>query len=1166
MATSTPKARAKRKGSPESASRAKAPDGRKASAPAYLQKKLAVSQPGDPSEQEADALAKEATAGRGAAAAPLAKKIQRLARTAESREADAGPSPQSVAPPAEARIEARKGQGAPLPEPLRLELEEQFGADFSAVRIHIDSEADALCKEHQARAFAVENDLYFATGEYQPETSGGKELLAHELTHVVQQGSGAQRQMARVDTPPATTSPGASGGRTTPGSSTTSAPGAAPVPPTASNTQGDRVSTPDRTITFASLPIPGFKGQAHRGELYRNWSLRRSPRYSADTRPSNQQAVWQNNIGTGTVEGLLQTRAEAAHAQPMQGQYVFRGPARPIVEGSGGHSARGDVNYYFGTLADVAKAMSTPSWNRRGSRSASMEVDHIVECQVSGHPEPTEVNRISNMELLERRPNSQSGNFIDQGVDERVDRVLAAGSATLPLLEGSLPNLRTARTIPAKRALVKTAYTLAFTSFTTDETPRGGTHSSVNENSFWSQANIEAGEHLGPILPAAFSDLGRPGRIAVFPNRSGGVSKSFIWDGSSNAPDRTNNEHTWLKPFVITAKRFFTGDQGNLWLGELDIEIPASDTRYKPMQSTVYVERLPGTNLAGTIQKQAVQRSAERLEKKELSPLTVSDLEIQPEGGLLMQGDVLPSIPLISRARLQYRVDGDDLRIFRVFQGSDFSFPGPISVTQSALTLFYSTREGLGISGRADLAVQNLGTGYVEGGISTGGGFELGGGFDFDSRLFDRAHIEAWYRNERFGARGEIGIDNPNKIKGIRSASITASYEEGVFSATGTVQPSIPGVQEAGLRITHSEAEGLVIGGNLQLTANRAIRSGSVDVTVRKRGEDWKVAATGTAIPAIPGVDSQLTVSYDDGAFLAEFRGAYQRGMLSGNVEVGATNRTLDAEGRPTGAPSEGGDLIVYGSGSATLRVAPWLQATAGVRFAPDGKVTVSGELGLPSSVEVFPRREVQRRLLSVDTQIPIIPGIVAEVGGNVTATAGFGPGTLDQLRVGVTYNPARESETTVTGDARFVIPADAGLRLAARAGIGLGIPGASVTGGLELGGTLGVQGAAEASAHIEWSPARGLSLDAEGYIHAQPKFRFDVSGYVSVSALFIDIYDNRWELAGFEAGSDLRVGVRFPIHYREGQPFSLSADDVTFEVPDVDPGALLDDVGEAIF
>ena len=359
---------------------------------------------------------------------------------------------------------------------------------------------------------------------------------------------------------------------------------------------------------------------------------------------------------------------------------------------------------------------------------------------------------------------------------------------------------------------------------------------------------------------------------------------------------------------------------------------------------------------------------------------------------------------------------------------------------------------------------------------------------------------------------------------------------------------------------------GLAIEGDVNLSSSAVVRSGTIHVAAQERAEGWKLAATGTAQPNIPGVESQLTVDYNDGAFTASFSGAFARGMMSGNVTVGVTNRSVDEQGNIGALADPDAPLVVYGRGQATLRIAPWLQGTAGIRFSPAGEVAVSGEIGLPGQIALFDRHELNKTLFSISTQIPIVPGIVAEVGGNLTATAGIGPGVLDQCRIGIEYNPAHEEDTHVTGDAHFNVPTNAGLRLAARAGVGLGITGASATGGIELGGSLGIEGAAEAGVHVDWMPRQGLVLDAVGAFHAEPKFKFDVSGYVSVSALGFSVYDQTWQLAAYELGSNLRFGVRFPLHYQEGEAFAVSLDDVQFEVPDIDPSALIGQLGAQIF
>lgn len=68
------------------------------------------------------------------------------------------------------------------------------------------------------------------------------------------------------------------------------------------------------------------------------------------------------------------------------------------------------------------------------------------------------------------------------------------------------------------------------------------------------------------------------------------------------------------------------------------------------------------------------------------------------------------------------------------------------------------------------------------------------------------------------------------------------------------------------------------------------------------------------------------------------------------------------------------------------------------------------------------------------------------------------------------------------------------------------------------------------------------------------------------MSALGFSVYDNSWQLAAYELGSNLTFGVAFPIHYQEGKPLDISLDDVTFQVPDVDPGAVIRELADTLF
>ncbi len=91
-------------------------------------------------------------------------------------------------PPIVARVLASSGE--PLDPAVRAFMEPRFGHDFSRVRVHQDDQAAESARAIQAAAYTIGQDLVFGAGEYQKGTSDGRKLLAHELTHVVQQSRG----------------------------------------------------------------------------------------------------------------------------------------------------------------------------------------------------------------------------------------------------------------------------------------------------------------------------------------------------------------------------------------------------------------------------------------------------------------------------------------------------------------------------------------------------------------------------------------------------------------------------------------------------------------------------------------------------------------------------------------------------------------------------------------------------------------------------------------------------------------------------------------------------------------------------------------------------------------------------------------------------------------
>ncbi|MEE8295823.1 MAG: DUF4157 domain-containing protein, partial [Sphingomonadales bacterium] len=94
----------------------------------------------------------------------------------------------AVSPRVANSIKGLRGGGAPLAKSTKAFFEPRFGQDFSKVRLHTDAKAADMADSIRAKAFTLGNDIAFAKGAFNPESKSGKQLLAHELTHTVQQG------------------------------------------------------------------------------------------------------------------------------------------------------------------------------------------------------------------------------------------------------------------------------------------------------------------------------------------------------------------------------------------------------------------------------------------------------------------------------------------------------------------------------------------------------------------------------------------------------------------------------------------------------------------------------------------------------------------------------------------------------------------------------------------------------------------------------------------------------------------------------------------------------------------------------------------------------------------------------------------------------------------
>lgn len=1151
----------------------------------FLQPKLTVRPPNDSYEQEADAVAdrivnRETTVPTpvrrpeeaAPAEVPLAETITPLAQrqpeeqeqplqekaafespgVMESAEEAPVQRKENGAAPAEVdeQLQRSKGGGDLLPPATQQQMESGFGADFSQVRVHTGADAVQMSRDLNAQAFTHGRDIFFNEGKFQPGTKKGDQLLAHELTHTVQQGRtkpSAPVQRAEGDD-----------NQQIPDQNEFELP------------DGTIINTRSRQMILPTISLPEFKersadrfptiielrqGQRSRTQQVDHWKEELRPIITTLTNTKLGNARREFGFGPGPEVNFFLKPAE--NDKPLR---------------------------IFGTEASLIETFILPFWDEQAD-PVSFQVDHIQEDQLGGE------DSIYNYELLEARANGSAGPTINAEVRRRIKSAIRAvrqDENQQAAFESAFPF---DPNVPQDITRLKSEYEINFAEHEFTEEVNG------NPAKHWKVVDIMDGHHinmLSVMSPAQLQEEGlsgsNPDRLLIFKAPGGGVPVEIPW-----GQDRPTGEFI---PFEPGSVDLFAGSrvdvlgvsfnpvglEGNGNVGFLRVQ--AFKTDNSPLQvgeNTTFdwqLGAIPNLEYGGAIQRESVAASVRNsLRLPGLSPIEIREAYLDPEIGIMAKGQVLPTVPFIGDANIEIAIEGDNIRLRKLFETSDFDMPPPFQISGTSLEVFAGT-EGLGIEGELNFEISRVGQGFLRGAASTESGFALAGGFDFDTELFDPARIEMTYEDNAFTIGGEIGIPR-GKVRGINSATIQVTYSEGSLDASGEAELDVPGVERGTLSVNYSDDQ-FSIGGSFLLSGDiPGIRSGSIEAEVTRTEEGaYQVAAGGTAVPDIPGIDSSLSVAYNDGALTIEGTVSYERDLLSGEVEVGATNRVVGEDGQPTEEVAD--HFTVYGGGSLTLQLTPWLEARAGVRFLPNGEIEISGRIGLPSTVEVFPRRSFERNLFSIPTieiplfAIPLGPrsiGLVATINGGLDFSAGFGPGQLEELFGEVTYNPDHPEQTSLAGGGRFVIPADAGLTLRADLGLGVSIGIASLTGGIELAGTLGLEGEAAAAVDVNWSPEAGLALHAEGSIMVNPKFAFDVNllARASLDLFFFDISEEwRYNLVSFEWGPDIQFGIIFPVDYVEGEPFDISFDDVDVITPDIDVAGMAkdiaSDVGDDVF
>lgn len=421
------------------------------------------------------------------------------------------------------------------------------------------------------------------------------------------------------------------------------------------------------------------------------------------------------------------------------------------------------------------------------------------------------------------------------------------------------------------------------------------------------------------------------------------------------------------------------------------------------------------------------------------------------------------------------------------------------------------------------------------------------------------------------GAHGTIDVTAP-AIAGSRGAFDLDA--RGRPSGTLTIQSDripIPALRRGSITITLRPDGGVDLAGAGQVEIGPA--TGDFTASYENGVLGLDVGARVTVPPLQPIV---LNLHYLDGDLRGDVTTGVTIGPLSGNVLLRYANHEFGGEGtlRYVMGRFDGSVHIVVdalghisGDGTATFRLADWLQATIGLIVHPDLNVDAHGELAFPSEVTLFPAWRFERNFFSFEQEFPLwgitVPvvgsiGLIASVHANAGFRAAFGPGTLRNIRAtgDVSTRPDQEPAFTISGD--FNIPAGAEVVLIVGGGIGLAALIAKIEGGIDLNGIAGLYGAITLTPTFAYRNGEYV-LRGEALLAAAAQLRASINAYARVVAgigwLSGEVWRKDWNLAEWRYDTGWHVGLKAGIDYVLGQPFEP---DVKFEPVEVDPTSII--------
>lgn len=1097
---------------------------------AKVRTKLTVNEPGDQFEQQADQVADRVVQQNdhpvqtGIAGSNLAGQISRKPAFESDAEPEsplqrsAASSAPEVSPETQQKIESSKGSGQPMAPDTLHKMENAMGADLSRVKIHEGAEASALNRDLGARAFTHGNDIYFGQGNYNPHTSGGRHLLAHELTHTLQQSNGISKKIQRT---PSTVAAGTA-----------------------------KIDFDANKIELPLISLPGAKSRDDNSKLTpplvypKNY--KRKDSYTDVENKSSSQA--QREVWKQAVEGNVKTKVDAKVTEARNSNaYDINLDAYYLK-----HKDNGNKLKLIGKPDTIADYAIIPTWTKNGLANA-FDVDHVKELQLGG------ANFSDNMELLNFSNNRAAGNSVKNEIETRIQNFIDEEKRKD---SDAYKNPK----FPKTTDKAKKDFDISFLRTDFNSTPRAS-----GKDHYWSLDQIKNGEHLNRFKPMISGEIEKSKGTArnpiIYTSPAGGSSLNKA------AIAKFNGKH--VKFSVPEFDEDQTGKQTGDKIGGFDVEFDLYGSGQENKKFHIPVLQMDGVLFGGSIPRRGqkggggLEQLIVGLELPGMSPITVDSVDIVPETGLVLRGRIIATLPVIRGAEIDFYITGNKIGISKTFSADEFKLPKPFEILGCSLTVYADT-EGFGVNGLLAFDIENIGTGTIRGNAEANGKFGVSGQFEFDKKLFKGgATISVEYDSEKlWRIGGELNIAK-GQVKGIKSGKINVAYENEILTAQGTAETTLKGVKDVTLNIVFSK-DVFEIEGGVKIEKLPGIKEGDGTLKIAKNATgEYDFSGRGKIIPDIPGINSSVDFEFNNDIFNVHTDIAFERDRLSGTLTLGITNRAVDAAGVPTGKPLE--DYKVYGGGTLSLFITEGVVVSAGVNILENGEIEVTGRIALPNRFQIFPAPmpRFSKDIVPIPRiSIPLFPGVSAFADPYLRADAAIEAGVLTNVFAEVKYNPSRPEEMSITGGADFEMPAWAQITAGVYVGVRGSILIASVEGGIDL--SAGLRLAAQQPiirTELKWTPMNGFELDGRVNAILKPTLVFNgdfrVTGSIGVWPLELS-KTWTWSLGSLNVDPGVEFGMEFPFSHSKNNPFNMSFDNIIWHYPELN-GKVLDNIKDSV-